>query len=52
MVDKRIIAFYLPQYHPFSEMMNGGARDLLNGEMWSRLDLFIVAIISHIYQQT
>lgn len=30
---KRVIAINLPQFHPFSEMMNGGGRDLRNGPM-------------------
>ena len=27
----KILAMYLPQYHTFKEMMNGGEKDIQNG---------------------
>lgn len=29
----KIIAYYLPQFHTFPEMMNGGERGLQSGQM-------------------
>lgn len=47
----RIIAFYLPQFHPFKEMMNGGERDLLSGQMSVKLSLYLGDIISPVFLQ-
>lgn len=43
----RVIAFYLPQYHPFKEMMSGGEKDSPNGRMWVRQNRFLKDITNH-----
>lgn len=32
-MNPKILALYLPQFHPFPEMMSGGGKDLLSGQM-------------------
>lgn len=43
----KVLAFYLPQYHPIKKMMNGGGGFLLNGRMFRLLNLDLVVIINH-----
>lgn len=42
----RVIALYLPQYHPVAEMINTGERDSPNGRMWLRQSHYLKGIIS------
>ena len=35
----RTIAFYLPQFHPISKTISGGAKDLRNGSTLRKLSL-------------
>ena len=42
----RVLAYYLPQFHPIPETMNGGAKDLRNGPMWAKPSRFSPDIIN------
>ena len=37
----QVIAFYLPQFHPFQKMTNGGEMVLQNGQMLVKLSLYL-----------
>lgn len=51
MIKPEIIAFYLPQFHPFPEMITGGGKDLRNGQMLERLGSYFPGIISLEFRQ-
>ncbi len=47
----RLIAYYLPQFHPIQKTMNGGAMDLRNGRTWQEPNRFPGTLSTAICQQ-